>query len=74
MVHNDLFDAGHVFCKRHNSGYEDIRNPPSSQANEPVDDNQDIVFENNYARPYINVNMNMNNKDFPLSDFDIDLI
>jgi len=70
MVHNDLFDAGHVFCKRHNSGYEDIRNPPSSHANGPADANLDIVFENDYPRPFIN----MNDMDFPLSNFDIDLI
>lgn len=70
MVHNDLFDTGHVFCKRHNTGFEDIRNPPSSHANGPADDNLDIVFENDYPRPY----MNMNNMDLPLSDFDIDLL
>ncbi len=66
MVHNDLFDSGKVFCKRHNKGFEDIRNPPgSSHVNDQVGDGLDIIFENDYSRP---------NYDLPLSDFDIDLI
>jgi len=66
MVHNDVFDAGNVFCKRHNTGFEDIRDPPgSSHASGHVGDGLDIIFENDYPRPC---------GDFPLSDFDIDLI
>lgn len=66
MVDNDLFDAGQVFCKRHSTGFEDIREPPSSHANVPEDDGLDIVFENDYSR--------LHDRDLPLSDFDIDLI
>lgn len=66
MVHNDVFDAGQVFCKRHNTGFEDIRNPPgSSHAHDPTGTDLDIIFENDWPKP---------NYDLPLSDFDIDLI
>jgi hypothetical protein len=66
MVHNDVFDAGQVFCKRHNTGFEDIREPPaSSHASGPDGDGLDIIFENDNPR---------SNYDLPLSDFDIDLI
>lgn len=68
MVHNDVFDAGKVFCKRHSSGFEDIREPPSSHPYGPFDDGLDIIFENDYPRP------NAYDRDLPLSDFDIDLI
>ncbi len=66
MVHNDVFESGKVFCKRHSTGFEDIREPPvSSHASEPIEDGLDIIFENDYPR---------SNYDLPLSDFDIDLI
>ena len=66
MVHNDVFESGKVFCKRHSTGFEDIREPPvSSHASEPIEDGLNIIFENDYPR---------SNYDLPLSDFDIDLI
>ena len=66
MVHNDLFDSGSVFCKRHNKGFEDIRNPPgSSHSHDPSADDLDIIFENDWPRP---------NYDLPLTDYDIDLL